>query len=46
MRIYDKDGNIIMPQVFINKSRKYRVFNKLMEILILKVIDYIKKNIK
>ncbi len=43
MRIYDKDGNIIMPQVFINKSRKYRVFNKLMEILILKVIDYIKK---
>ena len=43
MRIYDKDGNIIMPQVFLSKSRKYRLFNKLMEILIIKVIDYIKQ---
>jgi len=43
MRIYDTNGNIIMPQVFIGKARKYRLFNKLMEILILKVIDYIKK---
>lgn len=42
MRIYDKDGNIIMPQAFIEKARKYRIFNKMMEILILKVIDYIK----
>lgn len=41
MRLYDQDGKIIMPQVFIKKSRKYRLFNKLMEILILKVIDYI-----
>ena len=44
MRIYDKDGNIMMPQVFLGKSRKYRLFNKLMEILILKVIDYIKEH--
>ncbi len=43
MRLYDKNGNIIMPQVFLGKSRKYRLFNKLMEILILKVLDYIKK---
>ncbi len=42
MRIYDKNGQIIMPQVFLGKARKYRLFNKLMEILILKVIDYIK----
>ncbi len=43
MRIFDKNGNIIMPQVFIEKSRKYRLFNKLMELMILKVIDYIKQ---
>ncbi len=43
MRIYDKDGEILMPAVFINKSRKYRLFNKLMEVMILKVLDYIKK---
>ncbi len=43
MRIFDKNGNVIMPQVFIEKSRKYRLFNKLMELMILKVIDYIKQ---
>lgn len=43
MRLYDKSGNIIMPQVFIKKARKYRLFNKLMELLIIKVIAYIKK---
>ncbi len=43
MRIIDKEGNIIMPQAFIEKARKYRLFNKMMEILILKVIKYIKK---
>ena len=42
MRLFDKDGNVIMPQVFLGKARKYRLFNKLMEILILKVIDYIR----
>lgn len=43
MRLFDKNGNIIVPQVFLEKARKYRLFNKMMEILILKVIDYIKK---
>lgn len=43
MRLYDKDGKVMMPQVFLTKSRKYRLFNKLMEIMILKVIDYVKK---
>ena len=28
MRIYDNDNNIIMPNVFIGKARKYRLFNK------------------
>lgn len=42
MRLYDKEGNVVMPNAFIEKARKYRLFNKLMEILILKVIDYIK----
>ncbi len=43
MRIYDKEGNVILPNSFIDKARKYRLFNKLMEILILKVLNYIKK---
>ena len=43
MRIFDKEGNLIMPQAFLGKARKYRLFNKLMKILILKVINYIKK---
>ncbi len=43
MRLYDKNGNVILPQVFLGKARKYRLFNKLMKILILKVIEYIKK---
>ena len=42
MRIYDKEGNVILPQAFIEKARKYRLFNKLMELLILKVLEYIK----
>lgn len=43
MRIYDHEGEVLMPAVFINKSRKYRLFNKLMEVMILKVIEYIKR---
>ena len=42
MRIFDND-KVILPQVFINKARKFRLFNQLMEIMILKVLDYIKK---
>ncbi|XPV53383.1 MAG: EAL domain-containing protein [Halarcobacter ebronensis] len=43
MRIYDHEGEVLMPAVFIDKSRKYRLFNKLMEVMILKVIEYIKR---
>lgn len=43
MRIFDKDNNVIMPNIFINKAKKYRLYNKLMEILIDKIIVYILK---
>lgn len=43
MRIYDKNNEVMLPQSFIHKARKYRLFNKLMEILITKVINYVKK---
>ncbi|RXJ83614.1 EAL domain-containing protein [Arcobacter sp. CECT 8985] len=43
MRIFDKDSNIIMPYVFIQKSKKYRLYNKLMSLMIQKIISYIKK---
>lgn len=41
MRIFDKDGNIVMPNIFIHKSKKYRLYNKLMGILVDKIIIYI-----
>ncbi len=44
MRLFDQKGNVLLPQVFLSKARKYRLFNKLMEILILKVINYIKEH--
>ena len=43
MRIFDKDGNMIMPNVFIYKAKKCRLYNKLMEILFDKIIIYILK---
>ena len=43
MRIFDKDKNIILPNVFIYKAKKCRLYNKLMEILINKIIVYISK---
>ena len=43
MRIFDKEGYIIMPNVFIHKAKKCRLYNKLMEILIDKIIIYILK---
>lgn len=42
MRIFDNEGQILMPATFINQSRKYRLFNKLMEVMIAKVLHYIK----
>ncbi len=41
MRIFDKDNNEIMPNIFINKAKRYRLYNRLMEILIDKIIVYI-----
>ena len=41
MRIFDKNGSIVMPNVFIYKSKKYRLYNKLMELLFNKIIVYI-----
>ena len=43
MRIFDKDKNIILPSVFIHKAKKCRLYNKLMEILIDKIIVYVLK---
>lgn len=43
MRIFDKDGNMIMPNIFIHKAKKCRLYNKLMEMLFDKIIIYILK---
>lgn len=43
MRIFDKDGHMLMPNIFIHKAKKCRLYNKLMEILIDKIIIYILK---
>jgi len=43
MRIFDKDGNIIMPNIFIHKAKKCRLYYKLMEILLDKIIINILK---
>ena len=43
MRIFDDDGNIISPAVFLGRSKKYRLYTKLMSILIDKVMSYILK---
>lgn len=43
MRIFDKDGNIVMPNIFIHKAKKCRLYNKLMEILVDKIIICILK---
>ena len=43
MRIFDKEGRMLMPNNFIYKAKKCRLYNKLMEILIDKIIIYILK---
>ena len=43
MRIFDRNENIVMPNVFIHKAKKCRLYNKLMELLIDKIIIYILK---
>ena len=43
MRLFDKEGNVLSPQVFIHKSKKCRLYPKLMELLIDKIVLYIKQ---
>ena len=43
MRLFDKEGNIILPHTFLEKARKYRLYDKLMVIMINKVFDIIKE---
>jgi EAL domain-containing protein (putative c-di-GMP-specific phosphodiesterase class I) len=43
MRLYDKEGNILLPNIFIHKSKKCRLYTKLMELLIDKIVNYINK---
>ncbi len=43
MRLFDKQGNALLPQVFIHKSKKCRLYTKLMELLIDKIVLYINK---
>jgi EAL domain-containing protein (putative c-di-GMP-specific phosphodiesterase class I) len=43
MRIFDQEGNIILPHVFIHKAKKSRLYNSLLEIFIDKITNYIVK---
>ncbi len=42
MRLITQDGMILTPDSFLNKSKKYRLYNHLMQIMIDKVFYYIK----
>lgn len=42
MRLKASDGTILTPNIFLNKSKKYRLYNHLMYIMIDKVFYYIK----
>lgn len=41
MRLFDKEGNMLLPAAFLEKAKNYRLYNKLMQILISKVFDVI-----
>ena len=43
MRLFDKQGNILLPGVFLEKAKSYRLYIELMQILINKVFDIIIK---
>ncbi len=43
MRIFDKEGNVLLPNIFIHKAKRCKLYNKLMKILIQKVVLYIQK---
>jgi len=44
MRLIDKDGVVMTPDTFLLKSKKYRLYPKLMSIMIEKVLDYVDKH--
>lgn len=44
MRLFDKKGNVLLPHVFIHKSKKCRLYTKLMELLIDKIVFYINEH--
>lgn len=41
MRLFDKDGNMLLPGSFLEKAKSYRLYVQLMQILIHKVFDII-----
>ncbi len=43
IRIIQNDGTILTPNVFLDKSKKYRLYPQLMHIMITKVFNYIKE---
>lgn len=43
MRIFDKQGNVLSPNIFLEKAKSYRLYVQLMQILIEKVFDNILK---
>ena len=44
MRLFDKDGNMLLPHTFLEKSKKYRLYETLMIMMINKVFDIIEKH--
>ncbi len=44
MRLFDKDGNMLLPHTFLKKSKKYRLYDTLMVMMINKVFDIIEKH--
>lgn len=44
MRIVDLNGNILNPGAFLGKSKKYRLYPKLMSIMIEKVLNVVKEH--
>ncbi|NQY93695.1 MAG: EAL domain-containing protein [Campylobacteraceae bacterium] len=44
MRLFDKNGNILLPNAFLEKAKQCRLYNRLMQILINKVFDIIIKH--
>ncbi|MFT6986827.1 MAG: EAL domain-containing protein (putative c-di-GMP-specific phosphodiesterase class I) [Psychromonas sp.] len=44
MRLFDEDGNMLLPAAFLEKAKNYRLYNKLMQILINKVFDVIMRH--